>query len=245
MTSVDETEEEEAGSARVDADDEEDEDAGGAREAKPSGGQRGAKPSGGQRARGDDAPVATPAWQRWAYAGTATLVVLVLVVGISYSLGYGARQPEIDQARQRADAAEAEASAAEEQAQQALARAQEERLAITNLRESLSRRISLLEARRLVSLALTDLDARNFGLTQQRLQAAASYLEAVGGQVAGPRAERIRELAGRLRDHRIPVGDNLQEARATLLAFLDELDRILGPVAPLPSQEPVADDPSP
>jgi len=81
----------------------------------------------------------------------------------------------------------------------------------------------LMEARRQVSLALSSVDNRNFGMAQGAVHRAARYLVA-----ARPEGE-LSQLAGALDAYRLVATEDLGEQRRQLLAWLGRLDVLVPP----------------
>ena len=99
---------------------------------------------------------------------------------------------------------------------------------------SARQQIALLRARSLLFETALDLERRNFGTANQRLDAAAEQLaaaQAAGG--AGP----IESLRSAIADVDLRVAADLGEQRTTVLDFASRLDRIIGtPPAPEPAR---------
>ena len=85
--------------------------------------------------------------------------------------------------------------------------------------DALERSVRLLEARRLIAQALTDLDERNFGSARTRTESAAALLQTAGGQ--------MEALAARLEGMELLATEQLEEERATLLSIAQSFDEAL------------------
>jgi hypothetical protein len=84
----------------------------------------------------------------------------------------------------------------------------------------------LLEARRSLDQAVAALDARNFGIAQQRLKDASEKISAA--QPAG----RLMGLAKGLEDYRLVATDDLGAQRQQLTGYLAEFDQLYAQLYP-------------
>lgn len=154
-----------------------------------------------------------PASQKPRSTKTWIMVVVALVVGAALFFGgwmrahlVGERQAEA--AQTTLEACQTETATAEEASASANARV-----------DALEQTVRLLEARRLIARALTDLDERNFGSARTRTEAAAVLLHSAGGE--------MDTLAGRLEGMELLATEQLEEERQTLLSIAHTFDQAL------------------
>ncbi|HVK02935.1 MAG TPA: hypothetical protein VM490_05645 [Armatimonadaceae bacterium] len=100
------------------------------------------------------------------------------------------------------------------------------------------------EARRLLSVALADLDQRNFGTAQGRLREAAARLETARKPGAATTAD-LNAVAERLKSIDLPPSADIGQQRAELLAIARDMDAALASVAPKPDELYVVKTPRP
>jgi len=143
---------------------------------------------------------------RWAVLGVLALVGLVIVFLAGVVVGR-APAPEL---RERAEAAELSES-------QAMDRIQ-----------ALEGRLHGEQALTLLYRALIDLDARNFGTANERIDAAVDHLGQVDAAAMGVEAEAFEVLRERLRELDIRVAADMAEQRNTLTGLAQELNALLG-----------------
>jgi hypothetical protein len=91
-----------------------------------------------------------------------------------------------------------------------------------------------LEARRQLALALSALDARNYGIASERVAEAARRLQTAESVGAATTAD-TGTLSRTLTSFQIPAGANLEQPRSALLDAAKELDAALRKVVPEPT----------
>lgn len=170
----------------------------------------------------------------------ALAVALAALVGGligGYQIGVALQQPRIDEAV--ADASAAETANAETSRELAATQAREQaaRTARDAARSAVAaweRRGRALEARRQLSLAIEQLDARNFGTAQDHLRAAGAALE-------GETDSDLGRLSGELSSITLEVGPNVASHREQALAAARRVDEalplILVPALDAPAEE--------
>jgi hypothetical protein len=85
--------------------------------------------------------------------------------------------------------------------------------------------LALLRARSLLFETALDLERRNFGTANERLDAAARELDAAREAGGGPEIEEIR---GEIESLDLRVAENLQQQRSLVLALAARLEEVLG-----------------
>lgn len=148
-------------------------------------------------------------WKRWAIAAVAG----VLLAAMFYVVGRW-------QERGRAEAAR------EEWIAQAASLEQE----VARTRESLSAaetRIALLRARALLFEAALELERRNFGTANERLNAAAARLSALRGEAPGVDSAALEQLRQQIATTDLRVASNLAGQRARVLEFASQIASLL------------------
>lgn len=157
------------------------------------------------------APAPVPAPSLKARFKRAAILILgtLIVIAISYGSGMRAnvRRAAVAEDREKAKIGEL-----------AVARA--------DLAER-DRKITQMEARRQLSLALVALDERNFGIAQQHLAQAGALLSAPGTQ------GDLSALGGQVKEMSVIAAGDIGQQRARLLDFARRFD-VLVPPAPLP-----------
>ncbi len=143
---------------------------------------------------------------RWAVLGGLILVVLVVVFLAGVVVGR-APAPEL---RERAESAELAES-------QALERVQ-----------ALEGRLHGEQALTLLYRGLIDLDARNFGTANERIDAAVNHLGQVDAAAMGADARDFEALRERLGELDIRVAADMAEQRNILTGLAQELNALLG-----------------
>lgn len=139
-----------------------------------------------------------------------------------FVFGHLQSQPAIAEAERRVEEARSEQAEADRAAE---ARAGRLRAQLEAAREALTARqarLSLLEARRELAIAIDDLDQRNFGLAQTHVDTAAERL----AEPEAPSEELVR-LRGAVAAYDLEVSANLQTTRNTLRDFASDLDAML------------------
>lgn len=150
--------------------------------------------------------------KRWIVA------VAALVVGVALFFGGWLRAHLVGERQASAAQATLEASRAETAAAEAATAVASARV------EALERNVRLLEARRMVAQALTDLDDRNFGSARTRTESAAALLHAAGGE--------MDTLATRLDALELLATEQLEEERQGLLEIARAFDQALPTESP-------------
>lgn len=148
-------------------------------------------------------------WKRWAMFAAAG----VLLAAMFYVVGRW-------QERGRAEAAREEWIAQTASLEQELART----------RESLSTaetRIALLRARALLFEAALELERRNFGTANERLNAAAARLSALSGGAPGVDTATLEQLRQQIAATDLRVASNLAGQRARVLEFASQIASLL------------------
>ena len=143
---------------------------------------------------------------RWAALGGLALASLVVVFLAGVVVGR-APTPEL---RDRAEAAELSEAQAVEQIQ------------------ALEGRLHGEQALTLLYRGLIDLDARNFGTANERIDAAANHLRQVNATAMGADAAAFDALRARLGELDIRVAADMAEQRAILTELARELNTLLG-----------------
>ncbi|CAN5716727.1 hypothetical protein BH23GEM11_BH23GEM11_08870 [soil metagenome] len=128
---------------------------------------------------------------RSAIWGAAALVILFVLLGVGYALG---NRPVAD-LRDRSGQAETRAEASEA------------RVAELEARLDANRGLALLYR------TMLDVDARNFGTANQRLDEAAAALDRVDRDAIGPAADEVEALRAELRALDIRVAEDLSGQR--------------------------------
>lgn len=173
---------------------------------------------------------------------TLAVVIAALTGGLigGYQIGVGMQQPAIDEARADATAAEdanaetsRELAATQQRERAASAQADAARAALT----AWERRGRALEARRRLSLAIEQLDARNFGIAQDHLRAAGAALE-------GETDSDLSQLAGELSGVTLEIGPNVAEHRELALHAAHRVDEALPLILVPELEEPAAEEPT-
>lgn len=166
------------------------------------------------------------------------VVIAALAGGLvgGYQIGVAMQQPRIDEARADATAAEdanaetsRELAATQARERAAGARAEATQRALT----AWERRGAALEARRRLSLAIEQLDARNFGIAQEHLRAAGAALE-------GETDTDLSLLSTQLSDVTLEIGPNVADHRALALNAARRVDEAL-PLLLVPEVEEPAE----
>jgi hypothetical protein len=140
------------------------------------------------------------------------VVIALVAVMVAYLIGRAQMGRVASAAEQRADAVEAQLAAQQQDWRSA--------------QDEVQRDVALLEARRRLTLALDALDARNFGISEQHLRAAAGWFEQ-----ARPSGD-LAALSQEVRQTRITVTEDLEQQRATLRGFVQRFDRLVPPPEP-------------
>jgi hypothetical protein len=135
-------------------------------------------------------------------------LLLLLLAAFALGLMVGARP--IDDLSQRVEQAEAAAQETEAQA------------------AGLEARLHAHRALSLLYRTMLDVDARNFGTANERLDEVAAALAQVNRDAIGPAAEDLEELQRDLGALDIRVADDLAEQRSTLAEFAQRLVELLG-----------------
>ncbi|TVP44810.1 MAG: hypothetical protein EA350_10785 [Gemmatimonadales bacterium] len=143
---------------------------------------------------------------RSAIWGAAALVIVLILLGVGYSLG---NRPVAD-LRERSGQAETRAEASEARVGELEAR---------------------LEANRSLTLlyrTMLDVDARNFGTANQRLDEAAAALDRVDPDAIGAAADEVEALREELRGLDIRVAEDLAGQRSRVADLARRLAAALG-----------------
>jgi hypothetical protein len=143
---------------------------------------------------------------RWAVLGGLALVALTVVFLAGVVVGR-APAPEL---RERAEAAELAESQALDQVQ------------------ALEGRLHGEQALTLLYRGLIDLDARNFGTANERIDAAVNHLGQVDAAAMGADARDFEALRERLGELDIRVAADMAEQRNILTGLAQELNALLG-----------------
>ena len=144
-------------------------------------------------------------WKRWAIFAAAGILLAAMFYGVGRW-----------QERGRAEAAREEWVAKTASLEQELARNRE----ALGAAES---RIALLRARALLFEAALELERRNFGTANERLNAAAARLDALRGGATGVDAAALEQVREQLRAMDLRVASNLAGQRARVLEFASRL----------------------
>ncbi|MBW3635440.1 MAG: hypothetical protein KY445_03105 [Armatimonadetes bacterium] len=100
---------------------------------------------------------------------------------------------------------------------------------------TINNRVHLLDAQNRLYRAAVALDRRNFGIANTALQGAAAALGQVKESPDVPFA-RVQSLAAALQKTNINVAANLENQRARLLAFAEEMEDLTPSAAPLEAE---------
>jgi len=151
-------------------------------------------------------PPASSGMPRSAIWGAAALVILLVLLGVGYALG---NRPVAD-LRERAGQAETRAEAGDARVAELEAR---------------------LEANRALALlyrTMLDVDARNFGTANQRLDEAAAALDRVDRDAIGEAADEMEALREEMRALDIRVAEDLSGQRSRVEDMARRLAAALG-----------------
>ncbi|MDP2210338.1 MAG: hypothetical protein Q8J63_01205, partial [Candidatus Aquicultor sp.] len=88
-------------------------------------------------------------------------------------------------------------------------------------------RALLMQARAALYRTAVDLDRRNFGIANTHLQEAATALRKIDDESGGLNLARLNTLQSAISETDINVAVNLQEQRAKVLGFTDELNALV------------------
>lgn len=138
------------------------------------------------------------------------LGVALVALGAAYGIGRVQTAGRIDEAERRAATAASTSASAVDVA----------RVNLDICRGNVTR----LEARRQLDLALIALDERNFGIAQERLDAARAFLASTKG--ADP---ELAKLAADVEATKLVAAEDLGDQRKRLLGFLKRLDELVPP----------------
>ncbi|MBS3909514.1 MAG: hypothetical protein KGZ93_07795 [Actinobacteria bacterium] len=148
--------------------------------------------------------------------GKRILTIVIVVVVLAAALfGGGWRQGRAQVAAQKADY-ESRLQAVEDE----LAQTQERLAAQMN-------RALLMEARAALYRSAIDLDRRNFGIATTHLREAATALGKIDDVNGGLDQTRLNALQSAIAETDINVAVNLEEQRAKILGFTEELDALV------------------
>lgn len=143
---------------------------------------------------------------RVVFWGGSLLLLLLVALGVGFVLG----TQRVDEVTQRLE--QAEARAGESEARTA----------------ALEARLHAHEALALLYGTLLDVDARNFGIANERLDAATAALRRVNPEAFGAGAEELDVLLGELAALNVRVAADLAGQRATLSRLAQRLAEALG-----------------
>lgn len=143
---------------------------------------------------------------RFVFWGGSVLLFFVVAFGVGFAVG----TRRIDDITQRME--QAEARAVEREARAA----------------ALEARLHAHEALALLYATLLDVDARNFGIANERLDAATAALRRVNPEAFGAGAAELDVLLGELAALNVRVAADLAGQRATLSRLAQRLAEALG-----------------
>ena len=148
--------------------------------------------------------------------GKKILIIVILVIVLAAALfGGGWWQGRAQIAAQKADYESRLQAAGDELAQT------KEQLAVQ------TNRALLMQARAALYRTAVDLDRRNFGIANTHLQEAATALGKINDVSGGLNLARLNTLQSAISETDINVAVNLQEQRAKVLGFTDELNALV------------------
>ncbi|GAB5549782.1 MAG: hypothetical protein SangKO_095420 [Sandaracinaceae bacterium] len=156
-------------------------------------------------------------WKKLIIAVGVALAALAIALFAGRVWGEATAWPELEASRQRVAASEAELATTRTAHQRALDELGQHAV-------EMERRVSHLEARRQIALAIDELDQRNFGLARRHCQRAA---ETLGAAMTGEPA--LGELADQLATFQFELDGDFDDTRRRLRAHADTLDRVLSP----------------
>ncbi len=143
---------------------------------------------------------------RRAVLGALGLVAVFILLGVGIAIGRGP-VPELRETAREARTAEA---------------------AAVDRAETLESRLHGEEALTLLYRALLDVDARNFGIANDRVRTAAERLGAVDVARLGADPEELEAIRDELSTFDIRVAEDLAGQRSRLMTLAERLNRLLG-----------------
>ncbi|TVR62857.1 MAG: hypothetical protein EA422_10640 [Gemmatimonadales bacterium] len=138
--------------------------------------------------------------------GALSLVGVLILLGVGIAIGRGP-VPELRETAREAELAEAAAA---------------------DRAESLESRLHGEQALTLLYRALLDVDARNFGIANERVRSSTTRLEQVDPVLLGMDPEDLESIRAELATFDIRVAEDLAAQRARLTAVAERLNQILG-----------------
>lgn len=141
-----------------------------------------------------------------AVLGALGLVAVLVLLGVGIAIGRGP-VPELRETAREALSAEA---------------------AAVDRAETLESRLHGEEALTLLYRALLDVDARNFGIANDRVRTAAERLGAVDVARLGADPEELEAIRDELSTFDIRVAEDLAGQRSRLMTLAERLNRLLG-----------------